>query len=239
MIFSVRSNESELIDNDDLSYEEISRNMQELEIINSLLGGHRISIQGIKLLIGENPLRQHPLIICEIGCGGGNNLQALSKWCSKRKLDVAFVGVDINPYCIRYANEKNHSSRINFIERDYKEVVFDTKPDIIFSSLFCHHFTNSQLIEMLKWLKQHSGTGFFINDLHRHPLAYYSISVLTRLLSKSRLVKNDAPLSVLRGFQKKEWKHLLKESGISQYTLQWKWAFRWLVAAKNYQASPK
>ena len=75
--------------------------------------------------------------------------------------------------------------------------------------------------------------GFFINDLHRHPFAYYSIRILTSLFSKSYLVKNDAPLSVLRGFKKKELSALLDKAGISNYTIQWKWAFRWLVIVRS------
>jgi hypothetical protein len=40
------------------------------------------------------------------------------------------------------------------------------------------------------------------------------------------LVKNDAPLSVLRGFKKKEWLEIIQQSGAKNYTLKNKWAFR-------------
>jgi hypothetical protein len=63
--------------------------------------------------------------------------------------------------------------------------------------------------------------------LHRHPVAYYSIKALTNLFSGSYLVKNDAPLSVLRAFRKKELQNLLLAAGIKNYSLRWKWAFRW------------
>ena len=82
-------------------------------------------------------------------------------------------------------------------------------------------------------MKQNAAIGFFINDLHRHPLAWYSIKGLTSLFSKSYLVKNDAPLSVARGFKKNEWKEILKAAGISNYFLTWKWAFRYLVICRN------
>jgi hypothetical protein len=79
--------------------------------------------------------------------------------------------------------------------------------------------------------------GFVINDLHRHPLAYYGIDALTRLIPGcSALVKNDGRLSVWRGFYRSEWQRLLKEQleeqpedATLQTTLQWSWAFRWLV----------
>jgi hypothetical protein len=65
--------------------------------------------------------------------------------------------------------------------------------------------------------------------LQRHPLAYYSIKILTRLFSKSYLVKNDAPLSVLRGFHKKELVNILQAANIASFSIEWRNAFRWLV----------
>ncbi len=78
-------------------------------------------------------------------------------------------------------------------------------------------------------MRSKARTGFFINDLHRHPLAYYSIRWLTGLFSRSYLVKNDAPLSVRRGFSRSELKSLLEAAGITNYSIRWRWAFRWLV----------
>ena len=82
-------------------------------------------------------------------------------------------------------------------------------------------------------MHQNAEKGFFIADLHRHPLAYYSIKLLTGLFSKSYLVKNDAPLSVLRGFSRKEWEALLAQPGIKNYSIRWKWAFRWLIIVEK------
>jgi len=85
----------------------------------------------------------------------------------------------------------------------------------------------------LKWMQANSRQGFFINDLHRHPLAYYSIKFLTSIFSRSKLVKNDAPLSVARGFKRKDWVWLMNESGLKAGLIQWKWAFRYLIIASN------
>ena len=96
-----------------------------------------------------------------------------------------------------------------------------------------HHFTDEELIIMLQWMKANAKIGFFINDLHRHPIAYHFIKIATKLFSGSYLVKNDAPLSVLRGFKKKEWENILLKAGIKHYTIQWKWAFRYLIVVYN------
>jgi 2-polyprenyl-3-methyl-5-hydroxy-6-metoxy-1,4-benzoquinol methylase len=173
------------------------------------------------------------LKIIEIGCGGGDNLKAISKYLDRHGYSSQLTGVDINPECINFARAGCKPGDIDFICSDYKKLQLEEKPDIIFSSLFCHHFTDEDLVFMLNWMKENVTRGFFINDLHRHPLAYYSIQFLTRIFSKSRLVKNDAPLSVQRGFKKKDWNDLFRKAGLIEFECNWHWAFRWLVIYKN------
>ena len=227
--FSHRSKEKELLDGNNIGFKDISRNLKELDFINAHLGGHAITIHGFKNLLGNRT----KISVCEIGCGGGDNLNALEKFCRKNGIEVQFIGIDMNPECIEYARSNIPNKNTCFMLSDYKKVHFDTRPDIIFSSLFCHHFSDTELIEMLHWMKIHSTIGFFINDLQRHPLAYHSIRLLTRLFSRSYLVKNDAPLSVLRAFKKNEWEKLLAKAQISGYAIKWKWAFRYLIISKN------
>jgi 2-polyprenyl-3-methyl-5-hydroxy-6-metoxy-1,4-benzoquinol methylase len=230
MDLSSRSYQKELLDRDDIPFDAIERNMRELDIINTWLGGHRITLDGLKYLLQN----RKKIIICEVGCGGGDNLVAIEKWCKKKNICAEFIGIDINPHCIAVAKSKFKDSNSRFIASDFRLVEFkQEKTDIIFSSLFCHHFTNDELISMLGWMQNNSTVGFFINDLHRHVLAYYSISLLTRIFSRSWLVRHDAPLSVLRGFIRKEWMSLLEQAGIPSKSIEWKWAFRWLIIIKN------
>jgi len=222
-----RSYQKEFLDRDDIPFEDIRQNMKELNFINTYLGGHSITIAGFKNLLGKKKFTS----VCEIGCGGGDNLNAIYNWSKKNKVKIKFTGVDVNGNCIAYATTKSQIEDVSFIVSDYKLVDFGTdKPEIIFASLFCHHFTDEDLIQMMKWMKANSNLGFFINDLHRHPIAYHFIKITSKLFSSSYLVKNDAPLSVLRGFKKQDWKNILLQAGITNYTIQWKWAFRWLLA---------
>jgi len=229
MDFSIRSNQFELLDRQDIPSADIERNMAELEFINRHLGGHAITIEGVRRLAGPQP----GLHVCEIGCGGGDNGKAIEKSLQENNIHLSYTGIDINPHCIRVAENRIWISQIRFLISDYKKVVFANKPDIIFCSLFCHHFKEAELVDMLRWMSDNAKAGFFINDLHRHPLAYHSIRLLTSAFSNSYLVKHDAPLSVLRGFRKKELRDLLKQAGIQDFTIEWKWAFRWLILVKH------
>jgi 2-polyprenyl-3-methyl-5-hydroxy-6-metoxy-1,4-benzoquinol methylase len=233
MDFSKRSYEPELLDNDDIPFVDIERNMQELDIINTRLGGHRITIKGFSNLIGS---RSHASV-CEIGCGGGDNLKALRRWADKRNIKLSMTGIDIKSACIDFAAQQSESPEdVTWICSDYRKITLNPKPDIIFCSLFCHHFSEEGVKEILSWMHANSSLGFFINDLQRHPIAYHAISILTKAFSRSYLVRNDAPLSVLRGFSRQELEQMAKEAAEYNrfdHRITNEWAFRWLLIARN------
>ena len=224
-----RSYTKELLDADNIPFEAIKQNMQELNTINTLLGGHKITVAGLKQIIGN----KNKITVCEVGCGGGDNLYALQKYCTSKKIEVHFTGIDIKSSCLTFASEKYPQLSADWMCTDYKLATFKEPPHVIFSSLFCHHFNEKDLTEMMVWMKQNSQLGYFINDLHRHPVAYYFIKIATALFSNSYLVKNDAPLSVQRGFLKKEWLAILNAAHINNFKILWKWAFRHLIIVKH------
>lgn len=227
---SQRSSQKEIMDGENISFEDMAQTLKELNTINTHLGGHTITRKGFKKLVQG----QSSLSVCEIGCGGGDNLFDIYKYCRQKNITVSCTGIDMNRECIAFAKQRYPQLPCQWICSDYAAVNFGIKkPDIIFSSLFCHHFTNEQLVKNLQWLQQNSRKGFFINDLHRHWLAYYMIKYITRFFSKSYLVKNDACISVARSFRKKDWCQLFSEAGIINYSIRWQWAFRYLVICKQ------
>jgi SAM-dependent methyltransferase len=225
-----RSYQKELLDQDSIPFKDILLNMQELNFINTWLGGHAITSKGFAHLLNK----RKSISVCEIGCGGGDNLIAIKKYCDKKNIKVQLIGIDIKQACIDVAKSNPLlKDDTVFICSDYLIAKFQSPPDIIFSSLFCHHFTEPQLKEQLVWMKNQSTVGFFINDLHRNWLAFILIKALTQLFSSSYLVKNDAPLSVKRGFLKKEWTQIGILAGIEELKISWEWAFRHLIVFKR------
>jgi 2-polyprenyl-3-methyl-5-hydroxy-6-metoxy-1,4-benzoquinol methylase len=226
--FKTRSYQKELLDEPDIAPELLFQNLRELEFINTYLGGHRISLKGLETLQKQGiPFTS----VIDIGCGGGDSLKAIARWQQRNKLPFTLTGIDLKPDCISFAKQNCAAHpEIKWLCDDFRNAFAQGKVDVVHASLFCHHFTEQEIVAFLKLCSQQKAI-FVINDLERHPLAYYSIQWLTRLFSKSPLVKNDAPLSVQRGFKKKEWKAMLETAGIKHYIVRNYWAFRHLVIA--------
>lgn len=219
----------ELLDNMDIPFADIARNMEELERINRYLGGHAITLAGLKRILPADLGR--PALIVEMGSGGGDNLAAIHRWAVQQSIPVQLMGIDLNPNCVEYA--KKRYPAFEFLQGSYEELPADLQPDILFSSLFAHHFTADAMIGQLRWMESRAQIGFFINDLHRHWLAATSIKWLTTWFSQSYLVKHDAPLSVQRGWLRTDWETLLESAQIPHASVEWKWAFRWLVTRQK------
>lgn len=226
--FKNRSFESELLDAPGIPVDLLEKNLRELDFINRVMGGHTISIDGLRKLITQKDKIYN---IVDLGCGSGDTLQYISRWAKAGGFKVRLTGVDRNADVIHYMNQycKDYPD-ITGVVSDFGEFLkTKTDIDIIHCSLFCHHLNDDQLFELFTYIKNFVHTGFVLNDLQRSAVAYYGVYAITHLLNGSSLSKNDGPISVLRAFKKNELQELLYKSGILNYSITWKWAFRYLV----------
>lgn len=222
---AIRSRKEELLDATDLIKADLFQNLKELETINKLLGGHKATLVGLKRLMVD---KSKTYKIVDFACGGGDTLRVVSTWANKNNYKVNLMGFDLLPDAIEFAKENSKGFDIEWRIGDFSKIKID-KCDISICSLVCHHFYDDFLNSFLLKMKETSKVGVLINDLHRNIIAYYGIAILTTIFSKSHLVKNDAKLSVLKGFKINEWKIILKKLELSNFSIEWIWAFRHLI----------
>jgi ubiquinone/menaquinone biosynthesis C-methylase UbiE len=86
--------------------------------------------------------------------------------------------------------------------------------DVAMSSLFFHHLSNEHCVRVLAQMWRIARRRVIINDLHRHAVAYFSIRGLTRLFSRSPMVRHDAPVSVRRSFRPAELLAIAEQAGV-------------------------
>ncbi|MDQ3393860.1 MAG: methyltransferase domain-containing protein [Bacteroidota bacterium] len=228
-MFNTRSVEKEIMDDLEGGGQEMDQALRELETINLFLGGNNVSINGLKILLNDRNTKNKTIKIADIGCGGGDILKLLANWGRKRGYRFELIGIDANPHVVAYAkiNTRQYPEIQYQMANIFSDEFRNQNFDIIHCCLFTHHFNNIELVDLLSNLKKQARLGIVINDLHRHWLAYYSIKVITTLASKSNMVKNDGPISVLRAFKKQELVKILDTAQLFKYSIKWKWAFRW------------
>ncbi len=151
--------------------------------------------------------------LLDVGYGDGGILRAVAKWARRRGLDARLTGVDLNPKSEAVARAKTPADiPIDYRTGDYSGL---GPFDFVISSLVAHHMTDGQLRRFLRWMESNSDRGWFVNDLHRHGLAYYGYPLLAALLGVHRIVREDGRLSIARSFRPGDWRAILAGAGLA------------------------
>jgi 2-polyprenyl-3-methyl-5-hydroxy-6-metoxy-1,4-benzoquinol methylase len=218
-----RSTQKEIMDNIFINDENIDQALLELTVINKWLGGFSNSRRGVKTLLKRIPAAK-TVSVLDVGAGGCDLASAISKLHP----GIHITALDLNKRACEYSKRKHPS--ISVIHGSVRDLPFGERSfDIVHASLFLHHFTEKELHAVLLALYTAARCGIVINDLRRTLFSYYAMILLTRLFSKSAMVKNDGPISVRRGFTRAELTRLCSELPSASYTIRRTWAFRWHV----------
>jgi ubiquinone/menaquinone biosynthesis C-methylase UbiE len=218
-MFLKRIDTPEIMDDFSIKDERIEFALNELRLINSYLGGKSTTKAGLDNLFKRFQIKKAKVL--DAGAGASDILISLQE-----KYDMEIIAVEKNIRACKYLR----SSQVKVVCCDLNYLPFKKKSfDIIHASLILHHFSSGELKRLFCNFIQIVKKGIIINDLRRNVLALAGINILTHLFSKSLLVKNDAPLSVRRGFIKSEIMRLLNSVKFFDFEIKRKWAFRWLV----------
>ena len=205
--FAERSREAELMDGADYTAAEMIENLADLRRVNRYLGGRRALTRHLFPMIqtvwATKPRRVRLL---DVGAGSADIPARIVSWARVRGIEVEFVALDLNEIVATEARRQTEGyPEIKVIRADALELPFEDRSfDFALASLFLHHLESRQAACLIESFARVARVAFIINDLRRHPVAYYSIKLLTRIFTRNRLVRNDSAVSVLRGFTERD-----------------------------------
>lgn len=233
--FAHRSHDREWMDDLSISDERLRKGLEGLRSINRWLGGYSALWSRVRPYL---ELRQRVVRILDIGAGGCDVPGYLIRRADRMGTELHITAVDINPAALEYADEWLRSSltaaqfdRIDLVEDDLFSLNFENDSfDLCTASLFLHHLSDRKVVEGLQRMGRFAADGCVVNDLHRTPAAYYGLLLINGVFSVPEMVRHDGPVSVLRGFRRRELERLAVAAGCTEYSIDWHWAFRWTLS---------
>lgn len=227
-----RSDEPEIMDDFAMEGEILRDALDKIAKINQLLGGNQLTLQAVKQLIAKIP-NQKEITIVDVGCGNGDMLRTLAKFGLEHNLNLKLIGIDANNFTINHAQKLSEEfTNISFKCEDvFSQVFEELKYDIVLCTLTLHHFKENEIKQLMTVFNVNSSVGIVINDLHRSALAYRLFQVLCFVFQLNAMSREDGLISILRGFKKEELLNISEKLNLTNYKIQWKWAFRyqWIV----------
>ncbi|MEO9890960.1 methyltransferase domain-containing protein [Aurantibacter sp.] len=229
MDFTLRHSEEELMDDSQISLDDLRATYFDINRANAFLGGNKVVLIALKSLVLQNI--QDSLSVIDVGCGDGAMLRVMADFFRKENMKVEFLGIDINEKAIQLAREASKS----YPEIKYNAIdVLKTngiKADVVITTLTMHHIAETDIYAFLKALMKMSRMGIVISDLHRSRIAYYLFKLFSVIFIKTKIAKNDGLVSIRSGFTKQELKNYSKSFPTKQHAIKWKWAFRlnWVI----------
>ena len=91
-----RTDKEELMDDFSIGGDLLRDTLNTLENINRWLGGNKVTLNGLKILL-KNHTKEYKITIIDIGCGHGDILRDVANFGRKAQFHFQLIGVDANP----------------------------------------------------------------------------------------------------------------------------------------------
>lgn len=227
-----RTEAAEIMDDFSLEGETLRDALDKIAAINRLLGGNKLTLQGVRTLL-SNIGDKRTLTIIDVGCGNGDMLRSLANFGYKNNIDFKLIGIDANNFTINHAKALSVDYKnINYrCENVFNSSIGVSDCDIVLCTLTLHHFKDDEIIQLLNIFNKQARIGIVINDLHRSIMAYRLFQLICFVFSLNKMSKEDGLVSILRGFKKEELVRFSRILNFKKYSIHWRWAFRyqWII----------
>ena len=224
-----RSYEKEMMDLPGHPRELLEEDLANLRVFNRYLGGHRSVMRGLARLVREQRLVGFSLL--DVGTGSGDVPARITDWAQQRGIQTRIVALEREPVTARVAATLTNPPFIPLLQRgkegDFRRcgivvvrgdgLIPPFRPasfDFVLASQLLHHFSEEQIVSVLRTWSRLARKAVIVSDLVRHPVAYCGIRIFTRLFTRNVMTLTDGPLSVRRAFTLAEWRELFRRADV-------------------------
>jgi 2-polyprenyl-3-methyl-5-hydroxy-6-metoxy-1,4-benzoquinol methylase len=221
-----RNRQPEVMDQPGIDSGQHSHALAALGRINWLSRSSAIVWPPLKRLAALHPGRT--VRVLDIASGGGDVTIALARKARRTGRRLEFVGCDASEVAIDFARQRatSCSEPVKFECLNVLDSPLPSGFDAVVCSLFLHHLTDEQAEMLLRRMADAARYLVVVNDLVRSRLGYLLAVAGTQLLTRSRVVHVDGPLSVQGAFTRAEALELANRAGLRGATVSRHWPQR-------------
>ncbi len=180
--------------------QEAKENLRDLVRINRWLGGHAIA----RRLMREIAAPDEAISVLDVGAASGDIGAAIRAAyprarvtsLDRRRLHLAAAA---DPRVVADA------FHLPFAARSF---------DVVICSLFLHHFSDRQVVSLLRELNERARRALVVIDLERSRLAWWFLPLTRRLFGWGSMTVHDGCVSVKASFRKTELERLADAAGL-------------------------
>ncbi len=202
------------------------------EALKGLVWLNRWSISGGEMFRSIRRFRSgtlQGLRVLDIASGGGDVPLTVARLAMRSGFHWEVHGCDRSETAAAFANAEAHKGKIpvRFFNLDIQKENLPRDYDVLTNSLFLHHLTRVETIRFLKKMAEAARRGIVIHDLERSRIGLFLAFLMGRLVTRSKVVHQDAPQSVRASYTISEIRRLAAKAGLSSASVEPCWPFRY------------
>jgi SAM-dependent methyltransferase len=192
--------------------------LRDLERINRFLGGYLVVRRMFSRLVES----KDAFSVLDVGAASGGMGEAIRRTFPRARVTSLDYKAD---HLTQAADPKVAADAFGL---PFRPASFD----FVFSSLFLHHFTNDQVVELFTGFRTVARRAVLAIDLDRGPLAYHFLPNTRWLFGWQDITINDGQISVEAAFKRHELLALAAKAGLggAQVRVHRPWSRLSLVA---------
>jgi 2-polyprenyl-3-methyl-5-hydroxy-6-metoxy-1,4-benzoquinol methylase len=222
------------MDGDDVTPAQFAACVADLATVNTVTLARPPTLAFVRDAVLAMPSGMAPTIL-DVGYGAGDMLRSIAAMLQRMGRPARLIGIDLNWRSEAVARGATPAGMaIEWRTGDAFAWPAAEAPDLVISSLVTHHMDDGEIVRFLAWMEATARRGWFVNDLHRHALAWYGFKAMATVARWHPFVRHDGPLSIARGFRRGEWQALLREAKVQEATVRWRFPFRYCVERRRW-----
>ena len=187
----------ELMDDPFESFAELEANLADIEFANRVFGGIAPVVREVRAASARTLL--------DVCCGSADIPAALVLDARRRGVELCVTVLDRSDAMLAIARKRVRDVALTFVCGDAVALPFaDGAFDMVTCNLALHHFEPDDARSLLREMRRVARVTPLVCDLRRSVPAFVAAWGWSRIGSRNRLTRHDAPLSVRRAYTPRE-----------------------------------